>query len=95
MKIKNIALAISIAGFVIGFSDLRENIFFWLGRPVGAIGFIVFFICALLEKESALLDEQERLRLAEIKSSQPVPVLPPASARKENRQSDFIAATIH
>lgn len=63
MKIKNIALALSILGFAIGFSNLQENIYFWLGRPVGAIFFIVYFIFALLEKEYGLLDEQERAKL--------------------------------
>ena len=63
-KAKNIALAISLIAFAIGFSDFRENMFFWMGRPVGAIAFIIFFIFALLEKEYALLDEQERTKFA-------------------------------
>jgi hypothetical protein len=63
-KVKNIGLAISLLGFAIGFSDLRENIFFWLGRPVGAIAFIAFFIFLLLEKEYAIMDEQDRARFA-------------------------------
>lgn len=58
MSIKNIALAISIFGFVIGFSEIQENMFFWLGKPVGAIAFILYFICMVLEKEYAIMDTQ-------------------------------------
>lgn len=65
-KIKNIALTISILGFAIGFSDLQENIFFWMAPPVGAVGFVTFFILTLLEKEYELLDEQERTRFASL-----------------------------
>jgi hypothetical protein len=55
---KKIALTISVIAFAIGFSDLRENLLFWLGRPVGAIALIAYFIFMLLEKEYAILDEQ-------------------------------------
>jgi hypothetical protein len=58
MKLKNICLAISIIGFAIGFSDARENIFFYLGRPVGAVFFILFFIFMLLENEAAKFDQE-------------------------------------
>ena len=61
MKIKNLALTISLVSFVIGFSDLQENLFFWLGRPVGAIAFICYFICMVLEKESALFDAEQKV----------------------------------
>jgi len=71
---KKVALTVSVIAFAIGFSDLRENIVFWMGLPVGAIAFIVFFIFMLLEKEYALLDEQDRVakkaftRIPEIRS---------------------------
>jgi hypothetical protein len=64
---KIIALTISGLAFAIGFSDLQENMFFWLGRPVGAIALIAFFIFMLLEKEYALMDEQEHAMRANFK----------------------------
>jgi hypothetical protein len=63
MKIKHIALGISVFGFVIGFSELQDNMFFWLGKPVGAISFIAFYIFMLLEKEYALFDADQRVEL--------------------------------
>jgi hypothetical protein len=63
MKIKNIALATSIFAFVIGFSDLQNNMFFWLGKPIGAIFFIAYYIFMLLDKEYAILDAQTSAEL--------------------------------
>ena len=57
MKTKYLLLTVSLLSFAIGFSDLQENIIFWLGRPVGAIAMIAYFILVLLEKEYALFDE--------------------------------------
>lgn len=57
MKTKHILLTIALVAFAIGFSDLQENIIFWLGRPVGAIVIIAYYIMVLLEKEYALFDE--------------------------------------
>jgi hypothetical protein len=42
----------------IGFSDAQPNIFFYLGRPIGTILFGLFLIAQMMEKESALYDEQ-------------------------------------
>ena len=60
LKWKNIFLAASLLEFAIGFSDLRPNIFFDLGRPLGAILFGLFLIAMVFENESALSDEQAR-----------------------------------
>lgn len=60
-RTKKAALTISIAGIALGLSGLQENIFFWMSLPVGAIFFIVFMIFMFLEKEYALLDEQNRV----------------------------------
>ena len=49
-KMKNIALAVAIISFVVGFSDLQENILFWVARPVSAIFAIIYFLFVLLEK---------------------------------------------
>jgi uncharacterized membrane protein YtjA (UPF0391 family) len=59
-KWKHIFLTLALVEFVIGFSDLRPTTFFYLGRPLGAIFFGLFLIAQMLEKESALLDEQNR-----------------------------------
>ena len=59
-KLKNIFLTLALVELAIGFSNLRPTIFFYLGPPLGAIFFGLFMITHLLEKESALLDEQNR-----------------------------------
>lgn len=59
MKLKNILLTLSLVAFAIGFSDFQENMFFWSGRPVGAILFGLYMIFMVLEKPSALFDQQE------------------------------------
>ena len=59
-RAKKIFLITSLMAFAIGFSDAQENVFFWMGRPVGAILFGLFMIFTVLEKESALFDEQQR-----------------------------------
>lgn len=56
-----ILLAISLTAFVSGFADILWG----LGRPVGAIFFGLFMISKLLEKETALYDQEQRLRLVE------------------------------
>lgn len=66
--IKNIALAVSLLAFAIGFTDADESLFY-LGRPVGSILFAVFMIFTVLEKETDLLDEQTKASDNEIKIS--------------------------
>lgn len=58
MKLKNIFLTIGLIAFAIGFSDMGESVFWYLSRPVGAILFMLFMILNLLEKETALFDQQ-------------------------------------
>jgi hypothetical protein len=60
LRWKYIFLALSLTEFAIGFSNLRPTTFFCVGLPLGAIFFGLFLITQLLEKESALLDEQNR-----------------------------------
>lgn len=60
MKIKYIALAIVVLGFGISFNTSLDARFIYLARPLAAVAFIVFMVCTLLEKESAIKDEQER-----------------------------------
>ena len=89
---KYLALTISILGFVIGFSDLQENIYFWLGRPVGAICFGIFFIFTVLEKEFALFDEEQAKvpDLADANRSKNT-----ACSRKESSTSALTTANSH
>ena len=56
-----ILLATSLTAFALGFT----GILWCLGKPVGAICFGLFMIFTMLEKETALYDEEQRLRLAE------------------------------
>ncbi len=60
MKTKNIFLTLSLVAFVVGFSDPGESALWSVGLPVGAILFCLFMIFNLLEKETALLDDQNR-----------------------------------
>ena len=68
-KVKNIALTIKLVAFGIGFSDAGESIFWFMGRPAGAILFCVFLILTLLEKEMALLDQELRAEQEEMEKS--------------------------
>jgi len=60
MRGKHIFLTLSLIEFAIGFSNARPTTFFYLGLPLGAVFFGLFLITQMLEKESALLDEQSR-----------------------------------
>jgi hypothetical protein len=60
MKWKHIFLTLTLLQLVIGFSAPRPNTFFFPGWPLGAIFFGLFLIAQMLERESALLDEQNR-----------------------------------
>jgi hypothetical protein len=57
--LKKILFACSMISFVIGFNDLGKAPQWDLGRPLGAVLFILFLIVTLLEKETALYDLQE------------------------------------
>ena len=70
LKWKYVFLSLSVLEFAIGFSHARPVVLVDLGLPLGAILFILFLISQLLEKESALYDEQNRTA---------VPVRPPST----------------
>ena len=59
-KTTKILLAISLAGFAVGFT----NILWGVGTPVGAVFLGLFMIFTILEKETALFDEENRSRIA-------------------------------
>jgi hypothetical protein len=94
-KVKNIALAISLISFAVGFSDGGESTFWYMGRPVGAILFAVFMIFRVLEKETALLDEQQRDAKREIEKSLGDAPVPHKSSNKEPCAPDLTTATSH
>lgn len=73
MKMKYIALTISLVAFAVGFSDAQENMLFWLGRPIGAIAMVAFFIGTLLEKEYAIYDQQNPVETANCVKSKTKP----------------------
>jgi hypothetical protein len=53
-------LFISLTGWVVGFTT---NVLWGIGLPVGAVFFGLFLLFKLLEKESALFDEEHHLRM--------------------------------
>ena len=53
-----IFLTVAIVAFAIGASELGDNMFFYMGRPVGAIFFVLFMIFQFLQKETALYNQQ-------------------------------------
>ena len=59
-KTTKILLAISLTGFAVGFT----NILWGVGTPVGAVFLGLFMIFKILEKETALFDEENRSRIA-------------------------------
>ena len=69
MKLKNVFLTISLVFFAIGLSQGGESIFWYMGLPTGAVFFGLFMIFMLLEKETALLDEQNRKSVSKIEQS--------------------------
>lgn len=72
MKTKNILLTVSLVAFAIGFSDLHENLLFWMGRPVGAILFGIYMIFLMLEDATANYNREEAEKSARIgHSAQP------------------------
>ena len=69
-KTTKILLALSLAGFGAGLvfvTDLikaQESSWLYVALPTGAICFGLFLISKLLEKETALFDQEQRMLLA-------------------------------
>jgi hypothetical protein len=63
-----IFLALAIIEFIIGSTELAENNFFYLGRPLGAIFFILFMIFRFTNKEVESYDQDQEARLTAIKA---------------------------
>lgn len=80
-----IFLTVAIVAFVIGSSELAENMFFYMGRPVGAIFFVLFMIFQFLQKETALYDEQQKAANASAPLTSSRPVTAPARRPGNNQ----------
>jgi len=61
-----IFLVLAVITFAIGATDLAENSFFYLGRPVGAIFFGLFLIFQFFQKEVELYDAEEKRKRAAV-----------------------------
>jgi hypothetical protein len=78
LKWNYVFLAISLTGFAIAFVDRQPTMLSYLSLPIGAIVFGLFFVATVLEKESALYDEQNQaMRMALGKSPRPSQILRP------------------
>jgi hypothetical protein len=84
LKWKYAFLSLSLIELAIGFSNARPNVFFYLGLPLGAIFFSLFLIFQLMEKESALYDEQQRAPEPARQEVAPAPSRPPISRPKHD-----------
>ncbi|HUA67824.1 MAG TPA: hypothetical protein VMA13_04685 [Candidatus Saccharimonadales bacterium] len=58
LRWKYVFLAMSLAAFAAAAMDQQPTIFSFMTMPAGAIFFGLFMIATVLEKESALYDEQ-------------------------------------
>ena len=74
-KTTKILLTLAVAGlvsglaFVTGLVKVEGAAWLYVALPAGAICFGLFLISKLLEKESALFDEEQRLLLAAARSA--------------------------
>jgi len=53
-------LVLALVGFAVGFAT---NFLWRIGLPLGAVCFGLFLISKILERESALYDQEHRMRL--------------------------------
>ena len=83
-KMTKIFLAISLISFPVGFLD----VFWGMGKPVGAIFFGLFMISRILEKDSALYDEEQELRLG-LAQGAGAKQSPPGSTRRSSEAAAF------
>ncbi len=87
MKLKNLALVLSLVAFAVGFTDAQENVWFYAARPVGAILFMFFMVFTALEKVTAEYD-QEHPQLSSSKTAEQVKT-------KETRAPALTMASTH
>lgn len=73
-NLPKIFLALSIIAFAIGCADFAENILVYMGRPVGAIFFVLFMIFQFLKQPTALYDEEQERNLKALGLTQSAPL---------------------
>lgn len=78
--LKKILLAVAVIGPIIAISDVGEASQWGAGLPLGAVSLALLFIVTVLEKESALYDQEQQRHLAEIE--QPVSLRHQSSGRE-------------
>ena len=93
LKWKYAILSLSLIELAIGFSNARPNVFFYLGLPLGAILFSLFLIFQLMEKESALYDEQNRAVAPAQPAATQAPPTPPIS--RPIQDTNPVSSTAH
>jgi hypothetical protein len=93
-KWKSIFLALALIAIAIGFSNLRPTPFILFSSPLGTIVLGLFFVAQPLEKESGLLDEQNRA--AALPRYEPLRVaIPPRNSREMATHPVPTMAQIH
>jgi hypothetical protein len=60
LRLKYVFLTLALIELAIAFSGAHPGTFFYLGLPLGVILFGLFLITQIFERESALLEEQNR-----------------------------------
>lgn len=71
IKLKNVFLTISLTGLALTICDRQPTVLSYMFLPVSAILFGLFMIWTVLEKESALFDEQNRDEEPAVKRMRP------------------------
>ena len=62
-NLPKIFLWLSVVSFALGASELADNRLVYIGRPVGAILFVLFMIFQFLKNETALYDQEQAQKI--------------------------------
>jgi hypothetical protein len=62
-NLPKIFLLLSVVSFALGASELADNRLVYIGRPVGAILFVLFMIFQFLKNETALYDQEQEQKI--------------------------------
>jgi len=62
-NLPKIFLLLSVISFALGASELADNRLVYIGRPVGAILFVLFMIFQFLKNETALYDQEQETKI--------------------------------
>ena len=81
MKHKNIFLTLSLLALAAEFFHPGESVSWYICPPAAAVFFVLFLIFTVLEKETALFDEQQRVARQSDST-----ITPPVSSAKSQRE---------